>query len=68
MLETFEGLLDIYWHQEMHLAPVVVPLYGESAILFTISIAQTLIVLFYCVQQVLSILLANILYSKVINQ
>ncbi len=26
VLERFEGLLDVCWHQEVHLAPVVVPL------------------------------------------
>jgi hypothetical protein len=67
VLEMFEGLLDVCWHQEGHLAPIVVPLYGESTILFTVPIARTLIVFSYCVKQVLSILLADVLYSKVIN-
>ncbi len=67
VLETFEGLLDVWWHQEVHLATVVVPLYCESTISFTIPIAQTLVVFLYCVQQVLHILLANVLYSKVID-
>jgi hypothetical protein len=68
VLETFEGLLDRCWYQEVHLAPDVVPLYGESAILFTIPIAQTLIVFLFCFQQVLSILLANVLYYGVVNK
>ncbi len=67
VLELFEGLLDVCWHQEVHLSPVVVTLYGESAISFTIPIAQTLEVFLYCVQQVLCILLANVLYSKVVE-
>jgi hypothetical protein len=63
----FEGLLDICWHQEVHLALVVVPLHGEFTISFTVPIAQTLVVFLYCVRQVLRILLANLLYSKVID-
>jgi hypothetical protein len=51
----------------VHLAPFVVPFYGETAISFPVPIAQTLVILSYYVQQVLHILLANVLYSKIID-
>jgi hypothetical protein len=59
--------MAIHWHQEVHLAPFIVPLYGETAISFPVPIAQTLGIFLHCVQQVLCILLANVLYSKIVN-
>jgi hypothetical protein len=67
VLEAFYHHLDVCWHQEVHLAPIIVLLSGESAILFPIPIAQTLVVFSNCVQQVLRILLANVLYSKIVD-
>ncbi len=51
----------------MHIAPIVVTLYGESAVLFPIPIAQTVEVFLYCVHQVLRVLLANVLHSKIFD-
>ena len=67
VLELFEGLLDVCWHRELHCATCIVPLDGKSAILLPLPITQALIVFSYCVQQVLRILLADILYSKIID-
>jgi hypothetical protein len=50
-----------------HRASRVVPLEGKSAILFPFPITGALIVFSYCVQLVLPILLANILYSKIVD-
>ncbi len=50
----------------MHFSARVVPFDGKSAISFAVPIALTLIVLSYCVQEVLRIFLADVFYSKIV--
>ena len=50
----------------MHFSARVVPFDGKSAISFAVPIARALIVLSYCVQEVLRISLANVFYSKIV--
>ncbi len=63
----FYSLLEVRWHQEVRLAPFVLPLNDETTILFPVPISQTLVILLYCVQQVLHILLINVLYFKIVK-
>jgi hypothetical protein len=67
MLESLECLLDVCWHGQMHFSSHVVPFDGKSAISFAVPIVRTLIVLSNCVQEVLRVLLADVFYSKIVD-
>jgi len=50
----------------MHFSARVVPFDGKPAISFAIPIARTLIILLYCVQEVLRIFLADVFYFEIV--
>ncbi len=67
MLETFETIFDVFWHQEMPISARVVPFYGEPAVSFSFRLDRALVICSDCLQKVLGMFLANVFDAKVID-
>ena len=67
LFEPFEGVRNIIWHGEVNAAVVIIPIKGESEVALAIPILCDLIMFFDAFYEVVSMLLTNILYSKIIQ-
>jgi hypothetical protein len=67
MLEMFQCILNVQWHQKVHLLTGIVPFDGKSAISFPLLFEQASIILLHHLYQVLGVFIPNIFYPKVVN-
>ncbi len=67
VLEAGEGFFDVPRHGEVDFPFLVVPLDGESAVLFAFPVAQAFVIFLHCVYQMLCILIAHIFYPEIID-
>ncbi len=66
-METSEGFGNVAGHRQMDPPAGVIPLYGESAILFPFPICRALIIFSYRLQQVLRMPFADIFDAKIVH-
>ena len=65
--EPFEGARNIIWHVKVNAAGVIIPIKGDSKVALAFLILCNVIILFDAFNEVVSMLLTNILYSKVVH-
>ncbi len=67
MAEMDEGVFDVPWHGEMHLALGIVPIESESKVLHSFPVGVDCVVLFQYAHEILDVVLVNVLHAKVVN-
>ncbi len=66
-LELLQCLLNICWHQKVHLLAGIVPFDGKSAMSVPFLFEQAHIIFLHRLPQVLSVFFPNVFYPKVVN-
>ncbi len=67
MLELLQSLLNIQWHQKMHLLAGIVPFDGESTVSFSFLFKRACIILLHCLYKVLDVFFFDVFYPKVVD-
>ena len=67
ILEPLQCLLNVQWHQKVHLLASIVPFDGKSAISFPFFFEQACIIFLHRLSQVLSVYFPDVFYPKVID-
>ena len=65
--EPFEGFRNVIWHGEVNAAGVIIPIKIESKVALALPILCDVIILFDAFNEMVSMLLYNILYSKIFH-
>ena len=67
MLELLECLGDVPWHQQVYLTPFVIPVEGDPGVPLAVSFGLDFVVLLDRVLKMHCVLLADVLYAKVVH-
>jgi hypothetical protein len=60
-------ILDVQWHQKVHLLAGIIPFDGKSAISFLFLLEQASIIFLHHLCQVLGVFFPNVFYPKAVN-
>ena len=66
--EPFEGVRNIICHGKVNAAGVIIPIKGESKVAIAFQILCDVIFFFDAFDEVVSMFLTNILYSKIVHE
>ncbi len=62
-----EGVFDVPWHEEMHLALGIVPIKHKSKVSRSFPVGVNCVVLFQYAHEMLDVVLVNVLHAKVVD-
>ena len=65
--EPFEGVRNIIWHGKVNAAGVIIPIESESEVALAFPVLCNVIIFFDAFNYMISMLLTNILYSKIVH-
>ena len=65
--ETFDGVRNIIWHGKVNDVGVIIPIKGESEVALAFPVLCNVIIFFDAFNEMFSMLLTNIIYSKTVH-
>ena len=65
--EPFAGVRNIIWHGKVNAVGVIILIKGESKVALAFPILYDVMIFFDTFDEVVSMLLTNILYSKIVH-
>ena len=65
--ESFDGVRNIIWHGKVKTAGFIIPIKGESEVAVAFPVLCNVIIIFYALNEMVSMFLTNILYPKIVR-
>ena len=67
LFETFEGVRNIIWHVKVNAAVFIIKIKGDSEVALALPVLCNVIIIFDAFNEMVSMLLANIVYPKIFH-